>query len=780
MKKNLLIIRSNLRKSKGQTFGIVVLILLAAIMLNLWLMLSLDYKKNFDRYHDKLNAEHVTLVVDNQTVEFRNYMNKILQEKAEISEYRFDNCMHMVGTFPYNQGTINSEFVFMDKNIAVEKEIGKTEIVEETKYTSGVYLPMLYKSKELKTGNTIEITIGSHTITYVICGFFNSIMMGSHNCSVTQILLTTDQYDELSKLNYAPYATVCSIRLKNKAKSAMIEAELKSLVSEQFSDDRLASNCYRIVSQARYISQGICSIILSVMAFLILLISLVIIISNIINYIQTNMKNLGVLKAIGYTSKQMIGTLLLQFLGITLCVAILGTALAYALFPMLNTMMISQTGIPYAISFLPLPMVISLLILGGTVAGAVVLAAYRIHKLEPILALRFGIQTHSFKKNVIPLEKTKFPLNLALSLKMTCSNIKHNITICITMLVLSLVIVFSELMIENVILDMSPFLNLIVGETADSCINVQTEAEVDFLKSIQTDQRVEKAYLYTSLTVSHSEGVELMVTICDDFEKVNNQNVVFQGRFPKYENEIAIAAKYAKEINHKIGDEIKITSSGVTKTFLICGFTQITNNLGRDCLLTRKGYEQFGKLTNVSYYLNLKAGTDINQFNIEIKNQFLDQVNTTINIDETIQASGRVYIQLMTIIVVAILILSVIVIVFVLYLLVRTLINNYKQDYGILKATGFTTRQLIVQLALSFMPAILISTILGVLISSFVINPLMSLFLSTMGIVKCTFKIPVLFSFFAGVGMILLSFVFSCLLSFKIKKITPHTLLANE
>lgn len=42
MNKNLLLARSNIRKAKGQTVAIVVLVLLASIMMNLWLMLSLS------------------------------------------------------------------------------------------------------------------------------------------------------------------------------------------------------------------------------------------------------------------------------------------------------------------------------------------------------------------------------------------------------------------------------------------------------------------------------------------------------------------------------------------------------------------------------------------------------------------------------------------------------------------------------------------------------------------------------------------------------------------
>lgn len=546
MRKLFLIARSNMRKAKGQTVAIVVLILLTAMLLNLWLMLSMDYKANFDRYHDKLNAEHVTLAVDG-TDEVQKFLSQTLESDTKVKEYRLDNCMHMVGTFPYNGGMMNGEFIFLNKQTAVTRTVGKAEIVEDGDLTSGVYLPMLYKSNDYSVGKAIEISIGSHPVTYTICGFLNSIMMGSHNCALTQIILTEDKYAELEELNYAPQTTLCSVRLKDKSINLNYESILKSTVSERFPNTRMASNCYDIVAQSRHISQGICSVIMSAMAFFVLLIALVVIISNIINYIQVNIKNLGALKAVGYTSGQLVCSLLLQFLGLALITALVGATLSYALFPAINAMMIAQTGIPYAIHFLTLPALISLLILGGMVALAVWLSARRIKKIEPIVALRSGVQTHNFKKNRVPLEKTKAPLDFALALKTTLSGVKHNITVCITMLVLSLVVVFSGLMTENVIADMTPFLNLIVGETADSAINVQVEAEDDFLNVLNSDSRTEKAYLYNSLNVSHADGAELMATLCDDFSKVNNQSVVFKGRFPKYDNEIAIAAKYAKE-----------------------------------------------------------------------------------------------------------------------------------------------------------------------------------------------------------------------------------------
>lgn len=780
MKKLFLISRSNMRKAKGQTVAIVVLILLAALMLNLWLMLSMDYKANFDRYHDKLNAEHVTVAVDRDTDGMRQFLKSTLGNDDNVREYRLDSCMHMVGTFPYNGGMMNGEFIFIKKQTALTRTVGKSEIVEEGNLTSGVYLPMLYKTDDFFVGSTIEISIGSSAVKYDICGFFNSVMTGSHNCTLTQIILTEDKYSELEDLNYAPRSTLCSIRLNDKSDSMNYESEIKAAISKRFQNVRMSSNSYEMVSESRYIAQMICAGIMSAMAFFVLLIAIVVIVSNIVNYIQVNIKNLGALKAIGYTSRQLICSLLLQFLGMTILTAIVGAGLSYALFPAINTMMIAQTGIPYVISFLPVPVIISLLILGGTVALSVWFAAYRINKIEPIAALRAGVQTHNFKRNHVPLEKTKVSLNFALALKTTLSGVKHNLTVCITVLVLSLVVVFSGLMTKNVIADMTPFLNLIVGETADSAINVQIEEEDEIIEKLNSDSRTEKVYLYSSLNVSHVGGVDLMATLCDDFSRVNNQSVVFKGRFPKYENEIAIAAKYAKEKGFQIGNEIEITENGNTEKYLISGFTQITNYLGRDCLMTRKGYERLGELSNVTYYVNLVEGTDIDEFNNEVKSDFSGKVNAVINVLKTIEGAGKVYVSLMTIIVIAILVLSAIIIVFVLYLLVRTMLNNKKRDYGILKSFGFTTNQLILQTALSFMPAIVISTLVGLIISSLVINPLTAVFLSGIGIVKCTFNIPVAFTAVVGTGLILLSFGIACLLSLKIKKIAPRNLLVGE
>ncbi len=777
MNKNLLLARSNIRKAKGQTAAIIVLVLLSSLMMNLWLMLGTDYKKNFDRTYDRLNDGHVTIAVYHADDELISFTEDMLKKRSDVTEYCVTETMGWVGFFEYNGGEINSNFIFLDKETALSRNVGKFEITEDGG-GSGLYLPMLY-GNDYSIGDEIELSVGSETLRYTVCGFFNSASVGSHNCSVCAMILTKDKYDELSRLGTIPSETFISVRIDDKTKSEAVETELKGLI-EEYTDVPFVSSSYVLVSSSRYISQSICASILSAMAFLITLIAAVVVSSNVMNYIHEDMQNLGALKAVGYRSGELISALISQFSGIALLTAAIGTALSYTIFPALNEMMIAQTGIPYSMRFLPIPCAVTLVFTVTVVAAAVFFSAKRIRKIEPITALRHGIQTHSFRKNHVPLDKTAAPLNFALALKNVFSEKKRNVTIAVTMLVLSLVIVFSSVMLDNFVLDEHKFVDLVIGVTEDALIDVLPTSEEELKDALQSDPRVEKYYLFTSTYVTHAGGVSLMATVCDDCQKITNQGVIVEGRFPKYDNEVAVAIKYSREKGLRIGDEISFTTGSNEEKYIISGYTQLSNNLGKDCLLTRGGFERVAKLGNCSYYIDLSDGTDIDAFCEEITEPFSGEVNGAMNIASIIEGTGRVYISLITVIVIAVLILSGVIVVFVMYLLVRTILNAKKRDYGVYKALGFTTGQLIIQTALSFMPPMIIFTALGLTLGSFVINPLMALFLGGIGIVKCTFAVPLCFNVIAGAGIVLFAFGAACLMSLRIRKIVPRKLLSGE
>ena len=778
-----LIVRASLRKAKGQTAAMIVLVLLASAMMNLWLMLSTDYRQNFDRSHDALNDGHANIAAYGGGDAFADALSQALKDNAEVTEYTITDAFGGPVAFAYGGGETNQFGIIMEKETALSREVGRFEIVEDGGGQSGIYLPMLYGTGDnYAVGDIIELTLLGQQFRYTVCGFFNSAMVGSHNCGMFAFLLTEDQFEALAQKGCALPTVYASARLRDKMRGEEIEDALRDELTEAFPAATVAGNNYELVTTSRYILQMICAGILSAMAFLVLLIALVVIASHVTQYIRENMQDLGALKAIGYTSKQLIRMLLGQFSGLCALAAGIGAALSYLVFPALNEMMIAQTGIPYAVRFLPLPLCAVVALIAGSVAAAVYLAAKRIKTLEPITALRQGVATHNFRKNHVPLSRTTLPLDMALALKTTCTSVRQNVTVCITMLALSLIVVFAGVMFENVIRDIQPFVDMVAGESADTCLNVNVTSEQALCDALAEDGRVEKFYLFTNnnTAVQQVGGSTLAASVIEDAELLNNQRMVIEGRFPKYENEVVMGAKYAKERGLKTGGEVTLKAGGMEETYLIAGLVQISNNLGKDAIFTRAGYEKLEVLQNVSYYIDLMDGTDIDAFNSEFQERFGGEMNAALNIHSILEGTSSVYVLLVTLIVGVVLLLGGVIVAFVLYLLAGSLVNSKKREYGILKSVGFTTGQLVLQTALSFMPAAVFSAALGIVVSIQVINPLLTLFLGGLGIVRCAYEVSFGFCAAGGAALVAFTFVMACLMSLRVRKITPRELLAGE
>ena len=123
---------------------------------------------------------------------------------------------------------------------------------------------------------------------------------------------------------------------------------------------------------------------------------------------------------------------------------------------------------------------------------------------------------------------------------------------------------------------------------------------------------------------------------------------------------------------------------------------------------------------------------------------------------------------------------SVIVILLVLYLFIKMLLHNKRIEYGILKSIGYTSKDLMLQTAISFMPSIILSVVIFSIVSFFGQNSFMNIIMVNFGLVKCTFVIPILGIILIGLGLILVSFLFALFETRRIKKIEPYNLLIAE
>ena len=115
----------------------------------------------------------------------------------------------------------------------------------------------------------------------------------------------------------------------------------------------------------------------------------------------------------------------------------------------------------------------------------------------------------------------------------------------------------------------------------------------------------------------------------------------------------------------------------------------------------------------------------------------------------------------------------------ILYILIQNLLERKKDDYGIMKALGYSSKTLMLHTVLTYLPGIIIATVIGSVISGLTFNLIMSCLLMGIGIQKCNFEIPWLLIAGIGLAVVIFCCIFTMIVSGKIKRIEVRDLLSN-
>lgn len=779
--KEWLLAKSNIKKGKGTTIGLIVLIILASIFLNIMLIIFTDFNLNAQKNAEKLNTEDVLFFLYGDTSKINNaYIESIVND--DVEDYEIVEKLGKSLDTPYSDGKVTTLVMFENEELISNAKIGKTEIVEEDKKITGkyVYLPYQYHTGgKYNIGDNYEIQILDKTYNLKIKGFLNNIGSGSYNSGSVIFMVDDFTYNNLQE-NFGNDLKLLNLKIKLRDgvdQTKFGNEFLNKIITENPELTADFVTLELVLFGRTYITVVLGTSFL-VVSFIILAIVFLMISNNISNYIRENMKTLGALKAIGYTNKNIKVGFLIQFLILTVVGTVLGVGLSYLLLPSVVDIMVAQSGIPYIVSFNVLSTIITIVSLLVIIVLTVLFFVRKTNKITPITALRDGIQTHNFKKNKIELEKTELPINISLALKTMFTNIKQNIITFIIVFFLVFSGVIALVFFQN--LSVKPKISLFTLEVCSGVIGTQEDNDKEIYNYIENLEGVYNTREISSVNVE-TNSVKLQANVMEDTEKLNNKDVCYKGRLPKYDNEIAISGKYCKTYNYNIGDEIEIGKGEIKEKFLICGYIQTTNNSGQEAVILNKGIEKIvGKNYTKLYYFDVEENVNIDECIKKVKAEFGDRITFDLNFEEVIKGSMSTFKVIANAMVTIISIVCCIVILLVLYLLIKTLINNKKKDYGILKAIGYTSNNIVFQNAISFMPSIILSVITSCIISSFVVNPFITLVMSMFGIMKLTFEIPVMFIIFMGIAFVMVSFILAIILSLRIKKIEPYNLLRGE
>ncbi len=608
---------------------------------------------------------------------------------------------------------------------------------------------------------------------------------------------------------YSYYSTVIDhdtyVKMNKKAESAAVAGKLPmtmQFLSVSFADDADISisstavqdavtkegfycNGYNVtLAKAGY--TGITNIVAAFMAafsVIIMIISFVMIIFTVNTNINRDIRNIGALRAVGFTISQVRMSLMIEYSLVAAVAGVIGISLAYGLFPLLEEHATRQlSGLVWEGGFHP---EMSLPIIAGMIAAMILVtfaATYLIRNIHPATALRFGLESHSFKKNHLPLDKTTGGLNILLALKSTMQNMNQNIIIIGVILAVSYMTAFSAILFYNTRIDITKFQRLLQGDAPDAYVNIQYDTKdemYDIIDKLQEMDGVTEAYGLAS-TDGHTGDYNCYLLYSDKPQYVYCG--VYEGEMAIEANEAVVGGLLAEKQGLGVGDEITIKYLDTEKSFLITGLQQAVYGFGERIYISDEGFRRFGgepEYTYVRVRLDNPTEEKVDSFLEDAKELLGDYCTSTENYYHSQRSTDNVPVFAVSLVILVLIVMNIFTVVIVIRLLLKTVFIKREKEFGIKKAVGFTSRQLRVQLALSLLPVSLIGSVLGGIAACLTTNKLFDLIFNNYGVKNSDLLInPVVIPVTLAI-VTLMVFVISFAMSGKMKKVSAYKLISE-
>lgn len=766
---------SNIKKRKGGAVTLLCMIIIASIMLMVGLNLVLNLSSFYDQKVEELNGAHFLSFVteakwSDDALMFADSYDGV--ESAEV-----ENTLDFSSAKIEMKGKATATS-FRVYNIDSHREIAPLIIIDKLGSVpeNAIVAPLDIKiNGGYRAGDNFSVQINTVTYNFTIYGFIEDTMCGNTMMSIRRFYVDGNMFSTLSNDNSFEAMKTFSVRFYNLSEVRDFEKAYKKIIFGSQND--IYSMNYELGKTSTTTFLSLMGAMVVAFAIIIFGIAIIIIRFNIINNISEDIKNFGALKSVGYTTKQIIVSLILQYLLIAVIACIAGSVISILIMPLIGNVVASNSGLLWlsGISFLPL------LLTAVAILGITVLIAYltgrKSKTITPVNALRQGLDTHNYSKNNLPISKTKIPLQLNLGFKNLINNMKNNFTIFIVVAVFAFACILGNVLQYNFGTDKSALIQMAGSEDTSVSISFFADNNDSYIQAIQNDERVNKTVAYEDVFVSCGD-IDFMVTVSDDFSRFNT-NTIFKGRYPQSHNQISISGVVSKAIGKAIGDIVTIELGNEQRDFLVTGITQGMNENGMVGNLTTTGFKTLNPDFKArSLYVYLYDNNDIESF-VEYYGEALEGRAVVLDWEKLTNAFIDPLGESMNLVVILIIITTIIIISLVLFLLISTLIRKNKKSIGIMKALGYSNFQLMRQIVYTFMPIVIIGSVVGIIMGFFITNSVLTVMLTSAGALSVNFIIPVLSSILIGFAMIALNLVITALVSLRIKNISAYKLIVE-
>jgi putative ABC transport system permease protein len=680
----------------------------------------------------KYNQEEI----DKFTEEQRKHI--ALQETMVL--LNFDGSTIHFGKNQTMAGTIQDiSFVVQNKKFDFILDLDNEKLdVKEGFVAVPIYFMQQY---DLKIGDTITVKSGGYQKAFVISDYARDYEMNSSLTSSKRFVVNQMDYNEMLKMLVVEPEYLIEFKLiengdSDAVQTAYIEGGLPA-------NGPIIGGKFFLIFNA--MSDATVAMVIILISVLLIIIASLCIRLTFLATIDEDLREIGVMKAIGISKKDIKKVYLNKYRVMSLAAGIIGYLMSFAVVNLFNGNMrlyLSSDlsgNLKYGLS-LVVPIFVYLMIM---IYCKKVLK--RIDKISAVEALRSNIMEpgKNRKYSFSLLKNQLFSTNIYMGIRDVFNRFKLYRLLFFIFVVCTFIVILPLNMYNTM---NSPEFSTYMGiGKSDLRIDLRRTDSIaeDFNKlkeELKNDSDIEKYadYITSSYQVKNAEGSwDYMNIETGDFS-VFPLNYL-EGSAPDSEGEISLSHANASQdgLNKKVGDEVVVKVGGIEKTLKVSGIYQDITNGGKTAKAhTSLGLNEEAVLWYI-FYMDLAYGVD-KPLKMDYYQNVYDSAQVNDVKEHTVQTLGNIIDQMSTVVIGGMAI-AFIIAVLITALFLRMLLSKDISQIAIMRSVGLTSKHIRHQYMAGTLMVLIFGIIVGVLASTYLGEFLVSMAMSTMGAAKIEF-----------------------------------------
>lgn len=640
---------------------------------------------------------------------------------------------------------LNNTVIFQALNTSVISYFDKNNEVIENVEEGHLYVTSNFlKNNNLKEGDTINITKDGVELSLIVDGVAKDALLGSNFMNNIRFLLSNEDMNVLlsnENISDAYKGEACYIETDNANK-------ISSVVSE-IPDINIAVS--RDTIKMCYVIDVIVAFIVLLLSVAIMIVSFVILKFSITFTIMEEFREIGVMKAIGITSKKIRQLYIIKYFALAITGAVLGFFISIPFSEMLlksasqNMVLGNDNGI--ILNVIGTVIVIFCIVLCSYLCSA------KVKKVSVIEAIRFGQTGERYtKKRGYRIAKSHTNTSFYLALNDVLSSPKSFLTIIFSFFICMLFVLMvlntkNTMKSDSLINQLATKSDLYMTDVDEVMEIAETHSKDELLKVLnQKEQEITNAgmpckvgtEIQARYNVSFNENDYLIM--CSQGINIDyNKYEYTKGVAPQSENEVAITQRVSEITGAKIGDTIVIDYETGAKSCIVTGYYETFNMLGEAIRLYKTAPAQFNNILPYQIdFTDNPTKEEIEQRKEKIKQMY----NNDDVVDSTKYANDSLKVgDILDSVLYLLLAITIIVVVLIVILMERIFIADEKSQIALFKAIGFSDKAIIkwhiYRFAIISAISFCMASVLSVPMTKLCISPIFSM----MGVSKVNYNI---------------------------------------